>query len=118
MWNVATGVCTHTLLGHTDSVNCVAYDGNTIVSGCRDASIRVWHTPFTEHECARVLRAHARFVHRVWLCAAPDEHILVSVDNDVVHVHDIRTGERVCEPIDCSCKSATMMYLYIQYACS
>jgi WD40 repeat protein len=31
-----------TLRGHTDAVTCVAVDGNFIVSGSDDATIRVW----------------------------------------------------------------------------
>ena len=109
VWNVQTGECTSTLHGHTEEVTCVAFDGNTIVSGSDDGTVRVWRAPFTEGaECARVLKGHTSWMFLVWLCAPPNEHIVVSVDYDnAVYVHDIRTDELVCEPFKCRfCKSS------------
>ena len=105
VWNVRTGECTHTLQGHTNSVRCVAFDGTTIVSGSGDGTVRIWRAPYNTAECERVIEGHTNWVHRVWLCTAPNEHIVVSANyNGRVHVHDIRTGDRVCTPIECSCK--------------
>ncbi len=106
---MASGECTHILHGDTDYVNCVAFVGNTFVSGSDDRTVRVWRAPFSEGtKCVRVLKEHTSWVFRVWLCPPPNEHIVVSVDYDnAVHVHDIRTGELVCEPIGCRfCKSS------------
>ena len=109
VWNVQTGECTSTLHAHTDRVLCVAFDGNTIVSGSEDRTVRVWRAPFTDGtECARVIEGHTSWVNRVMLCPPPNEHIVVSVDYDnAVYVHDIRTDELVCEPFKCRfCKSS------------
>jgi WD40 repeat protein len=84
----------------------LAFDGTTIVSGCRDKTVRTWRAPYNTAECERVLEGHTDWVRRMWLCTAPNEHIVVSADWDnKVHVHDMRTGNQVCAPIECdSCK--------------
>ena len=44
VWDARTGERLRKLQGHTDKVNTVAFspDGNRIVSGSRDNSVRVW----------------------------------------------------------------------------
>ncbi len=43
IWNVDTGKCLHTLLGHTNWVFCLALIGvKMLASGSEDGSIRVW----------------------------------------------------------------------------
>ena len=82
---------------------CVAFDGTTIVSGSRDNTVRIWRAPYNTAECERVIKGHSGEVNHVWLCTAPNEHIVVSSDYSdhlCVHVHDIRTGDRVCAPIE------------------
>jgi WD40 repeat protein len=110
VWNVPTGECTHTLEGHTSIVSCVAFDGITIVSGSGDMTVRSWRAPYNTVECKHVMEGHMNLVYRVWLCTAPNEHVVVSVDwlyprEGRVLVHDIRTGNRMCAPIECvECK--------------
>ena len=106
-----TGECTHTLKGHTGYVWSVAFDGTAIVSGSEDWTVRIWRAPYNTAECERVIVGHTESVNRVWLCTAPNEHIVVSAEYNFllqslgvrtmrVHVHDIRTGDSVCEPIE------------------
>ncbi|CAM6003121.1 unnamed protein product [Sphagnum balticum] len=82
VWDVRTGECTHTLNGHTNSVWCVAFDGTTIVSGSHDRTVRIWRAPYNTAECERVIEGHTNYVRCVWLCTAPNEHIVVSADSD------------------------------------
>jgi WD40 repeat protein len=78
----------------------VAFDGTTIVSGSYDSTVRIWRVPYDK--CERVIEENTELVCRVWLCTAPNEHIVVSEDRSGrVNVHDIRTGDRVCAPIEC-----------------
>ena len=106
VWDVRTGKCTHILGGHTDAVLCVAFDGTTIVSGSENGTVCIWRAPYNTVECERVLEGHTCWVRGVWLCTAPNEHIVVSVDlKSKVLVHDMRTGNWVCAPIECfTCK--------------
>ncbi len=92
----------HTLEGHTNDVNCVAFDGTAIVSGSgNDKTVRIWRAPYNTAECERVIGGHTAHVLRLWLCTTPNRHIIVSGDiNRRVHVHDIRTGDRVGTPIE------------------
>ena len=83
-------------------MNCVAFDGTTIVSGNGDNTVHIWRVPYNTAECERVIEGHTESVDRVWLCTAPNKHIVVSTDTgNRVHMHDIRTGDRVCAPIEC-----------------
>jgi hypothetical protein len=82
---------------------CVAFNVNTIVSGGWEETVRIWHSPFTEG-CASMLEGHEGYpedsVEHVWLCTAPNEHIIVSAGKKVL-VHNIRTGKLMCGPIEC-----------------
>ena len=42
VWNVEQGRCIHTLVGHYNKIYTVAFDGERIVSGSMDATIRLW----------------------------------------------------------------------------
>ncbi|KAK3374933.1 dehydrogenase E1 component-domain-containing protein [Podospora didyma] len=43
VWDLTTGVCLHTLRGHTSTVRCLKMsDANTAISGSRDTTLRVW----------------------------------------------------------------------------
>jgi WD40 repeat protein len=115
VWNLQTGECTHTLKGYTNSVLSVAFNGITIASGdCEypvrswhraDGIVRIWPLPYNTAECERVIERHMTFASRVWLYTAPNKHIVVSLDIGLsregrVLVNDIRTGDRVCAPIE------------------
>ena len=49
-------VSTHYLLGHYDSVYCLQFDEQRIITGGRDCTIKFWNT--STYECTRTLRAH------------------------------------------------------------
>lgn len=86
---------------------CAAFDGHTIATGCADHTVRLWRAPFTG-ACERVIEGHTSKIERVWLCPPPNGHIVVSVDwKKRVFVHNIRTGEPLCAPIECDCKSCS-----------
>jgi WD40 repeat protein len=108
VWNVRTGEWTHKLKKHTNRVSCVELDATTIVSGSDYRTVRIWRG-YNTADFVCVIEGHTEGVTRVWLCTAPNEHIVVSADAGLgackMHVHDIRTGDRVCAPIECyKCK--------------
>ncbi|MGH7453161.1 MAG: WD40 repeat domain-containing protein, partial [bacterium] len=57
LWDVSTGECYKTLLGHTTRIRSVAFsfDGSTIASGSDDQTIKLWN--IQTGECLKTLRA-------------------------------------------------------------
>jgi WD40 repeat protein len=75
----------------------VAFDGTTIVSTSFDKTVRIWRAPYNTADCVRVIEGNTNWKTPVWLCTAPNEHIVIIVDQRV-HVRDVRTGDLVCAP--------------------
>ncbi|ORX54750.1 WD40 repeat-like protein [Piromyces finnis] len=74
--------------GHDDSVYCVQFDKNIIVSGSRDKSIKFWD--IKTMECIKVLKYHKGSV----LCLQYNDKIVVSGSSDsTLIVWDFKTGE-------------------------
>ena len=42
VWNAESGTCVHTLYGHTSTVRCMHLHATKVVSGSRDATLRMW----------------------------------------------------------------------------
>jgi WD40 repeat protein len=84
------------LQGHISGVSSIAFspDGNRIVSGFNDKSMRVWDTRTGEQVTA--VQRHTDWVTSV--AFSPDGNRIVSGSKDnSVHVWDAKTGERVME---------------------
>ncbi|KAJ1963674.1 hypothetical protein GGI12_001909 [Dipsacomyces acuminosporus] len=77
----------HTIAGHADSVYCVQYDSDKIVTGSRDRTIKVWDSKTMR--CMRTLTGHDASV----LCLKYDDSILVTGSSDsTIIVWDWETG--------------------------
>jgi len=75
------------IVGHEDSVYCVQFDKNIIVSGSRDKSIKFWNIKTLE--CIKELRHHQGSV----LCLQYDDKIVVSGSSDsTLIIWDFKTG--------------------------
>uniref|UniRef100_A0A4W3GSB6 Uncharacterized protein n=1 Tax=Callorhinchus milii TaxID=7868 RepID=A0A4W3GSB6_CALMI len=61
LWDIESGRCLHTLLGHVAAVRCVQYDGRRVVSGAYDYTVKVWD-PETE-TCVHTLQGHTNRVY-------------------------------------------------------
>ena len=72
MWNAESGTCVHTLYGHTSTVRCMHLHGNKVVSGSRDATLRMWDVE--TGECLHVLVGHVAAVR----CVQYDGRLVVS----------------------------------------
>ena len=42
LWDVDTGECLHVFRGHTSKIYSVAFDGERVVTGSLDSTVRVW----------------------------------------------------------------------------
>ncbi|CEP10600.1 hypothetical protein [Parasitella parasitica] len=65
-----------TIMGHSDSIYCVQFDTNKIVTGSRDRTIKFWS--ITSQHCYKTLKGHQASV----LCLQYDDTILVSGSSD------------------------------------
>ena len=90
MWGCQTGHVIGMLLGHTDEVNSVCTDGQRIISGSSDKTIRIWRcdkrrligTPIC---VGRIVRA---------IALSKDGRIAAGVDFDVC-IFDIETRQQI-----------------------
>ncbi|KAJ1865592.1 hypothetical protein LPJ78_002600 [Coemansia sp. RSA 989] len=77
----------HILTGHADSVYCVQYDHDKIVTGSRDRTIKIWDS--NTLQCLRTMTGHDASV----LCLKYDDTVLVTGSSDAtVIVWDWESG--------------------------
>lgn len=81
-----------TIMGHSDSIYCVQFDTNKIITGSRDRTIKFWN--IASQHCYKTLKGHQASV----LCLQYDNNILVSGSSDhTLLVWSMRTFQ----PIHC-----------------
>ena len=68
---IISGKCEHILNGHSAAVRCVKYNGEFVVSGGYDWTVKVW-CPKTA-ECLHTLQGHSN---RVYSLEFDGEHII------------------------------------------
>ncbi|KAG8692328.1 hypothetical protein FRC08_009843 [Ceratobasidium sp. 394] len=87
-------------ISHPDEVNSVAFslDGRRIISGCDDATVRVWDAE-TGAAALNPLRRHsARVNHAIF---SPNGRRIASCSNDrTIRIWDAETGSEVCAPLE------------------
>ncbi|MDE0087466.1 MAG: WD40 repeat domain-containing protein [Candidatus Poribacteria bacterium] len=80
------------LTGHTRSIFSLAFspDGQTLASGSRDKTIRLWDVRTGEHK--KTFRGHTWFV--LSIDFSPDGQTLANGSSDgTIHLWDVRTGK-------------------------
>lgn len=77
----------HVLNGHADSVYCVQYDHDKIVTGSRDRTIKLWD--ISTFQCLRTLKGHQASV----LCLKYDDtHLVTGSSDSTVIIWNWETG--------------------------
>ena len=90
VWNMATGVCSGKLEGHTSYVWCLAVSGSRLVSGSSDGSVKVWAMGAgASWPCERTLVGHAGPVNTL---ATWQGKVLSGSRDTSVRVWDMETG--------------------------
>jgi len=95
VWDMVTGQKLHIFKGeHGDQIFSVAFspDGQTLASGSRDGSIKLWN--MATGEIRRTVLSHRAGVRFVGLAFSPDGQSLASVDDGLgtVKVWEVSTG--------------------------
>ncbi|EGF83725.1 hypothetical protein BATDEDRAFT_9141, partial [Batrachochytrium dendrobatidis JAM81] len=88
-YHVSNPYFMHVLLGHSNSVRAIAGQGNVLVSGSYDCTIRVWD--ITKGECVHIFRGHREKVYSVGYCHELRRAVSGSMDA-TVKVWCTRTG--------------------------
>ena len=90
IWSLNEGRCLAILNGHDDGVTCLKIDGDHIISGSADKSIRIWQrTGRGQYECTLKLTGHQQCVN----CLNVDSDRIISGSADrTIKVWDRRTG--------------------------
>jgi WD40 repeat protein len=78
-----TGKCVTQLLGHTGSVNCLAFSPSTVWSGSGDRTIRAWD-PETG-KLVRMINAHSNWIRSIIVV---DGKIWSASDDNFIRVWD------------------------------
>lgn len=79
-------VATHYLIGHLDSVYCLQFDDEKIITGSRDRTIKIWD--LNRYQCIYTLEGHQGSV----LCLRYNNQVIVSGSSDyTVIVWDMKT---------------------------
>jgi F-box and WD-40 domain protein 1/11 len=87
-WSVGK-VASHYLIGHTDSVYCLQFDDEKIVTGSRDRTLKIWD--LGSYQCVRTMEGHEGSV----LCLQYNDEVIVSGSSDMtVMVWDMKTGQK------------------------
>lgn len=94
IWDVVTGICQHTLIGHTDVVESIAFHptGNILASSSHDTTVRLWH--LTTGEVQHVLQENASAL----LCKvvfSPGGNYLAGSGWNTTMLWDVATGQCV-----------------------
>jgi len=90
LWNVPSGDCIKTFVGHTSAIMSVAFspNGQLLASGSHDRTVRIWD--IASGECLRVLSCDTR----IWsICFSADGQTLASGSHETISLWDVRSGD-------------------------
>ncbi len=92
LWNLLTGESLLTLFGHKNAVSClgISPDGQRLISGSVDASLRIWH--LKEGNLIKTLTGHQGTI--TTLIISEDGKIIISGSADkTIKLWNIKTGK-------------------------
>jgi WD40 repeat protein len=91
MWNLASGACVSTFIGHDGTVNSifVSPDGRTLVSASDDKTVKLWNIKTCA--CVHTLTGHSKLVRSVYV-SPNGRHVVSGSQDRTVKVWDMESG--------------------------
>lgn len=92
LWNIETGECIQSLVGHSSLVTAIAWnrEGRLLASGSSDGTLKLWDCD--QGECIQTLHGHQGLIWSV--CFNPNGDTIASGSEDqTVRLWDISTGK-------------------------
>jgi len=92
IWSLPDGECLRTISGHTDDIHSLAItpDGQMLISGSRDKTIRLWSFPDGNYIKTLTIEDHLNS-----LVISPDGRILVVASHYNIHLWSLPSGEHL-----------------------
>jgi F-box and WD-40 domain protein CDC4 len=89
IWNLQTGQCQHSLIGHTSLVGLLGLSPSSLVSAAADSTLRIWNPETGELRFS--LSGHTGAI----TCFQHDEFKVLSGSDGTLKMWDIRDGSAV-----------------------
>lgn len=92
VWDLKSGLCVHTLEGHTDGVThlVIMPDGYTVISCSKDNTIKVWD--LLSAKCLQTLEGHLNRVNSVG-ATFDGKHIVSGSEDGTIRVWEWKSGK-------------------------
>lgn len=90
MWEVETGACRHTLMGHQSLTSGMELRNNILVSGNADSTVKVWD--IVSGHCLQTLSGPNKHQSAVTCLQFNSHFVITSSDDGTVKLWDVKTG--------------------------
>lgn len=93
VWEVETGACRHTLMGHQSLTSGMELRNNILVSGNADSTVKVWD--IVSGHCLQTLSGPNKHQSAVTCLQFNSHFVITSSDDGTVKLWDVKTGASV-----------------------
>jgi F-box/WD-40 domain protein 7 len=90
VWDVETGACRHTLMGHQSLTSGMELRNNILVSGNADSTVKVWD--IVSGHCLQTLSGPNKHQSAVTCLQFNSHFVITSSDDGTVKLWDVKTG--------------------------
>ncbi|KAK2517570.1 hypothetical protein Q9233_013005 [Columba guinea] len=93
VWDVESGNCLHTLMGHQSLTSGMELRDNILVSGNADSTVKIWD--IKTGQCLQTLQGPSKHQSAVTCLQFSSKFVVTSSDDGTVKLWDLKTGEFV-----------------------
>lgn len=91
VWDVESGACKHTLMGHQSLTSGMELRNNILVSGNADSTVKVWD--IVSGHCLQTLSGANKHQSAVTCLQFNSHFVITSSDDGTVKLWDVKTGK-------------------------